>query len=113
MINQYPLWKYLLIVAVLVVGIFFALPNIYGNNPAVQVKADRDAPIDEILEGRVVGGLKSLGMAALRVERDDRNLLLRFADHGPSGQSAGSGRQRRQHSRGGYGRLRVPGSAST
>ena len=78
--NQYPLWKYLLIVAVLVVGLFFALPNIYGSNPAVQVKADRDAPIDQILEGRLVDGLKSLGMGALRVERDDRSLLLRFAD---------------------------------
>ncbi len=78
--NQYPLWKYLLIVAVLVVGLFFALPNIYGSNPAVQVKADRDAPVDQILEGRLVDGLKSLGMEALRVERDDRSLLLRFAD---------------------------------
>ena len=78
--NQYPLWKYLLIVAVLVVGLFFALPNIYGSNPAVQVKADRDAPVDQILEGRLVDGLKSLGMGALRVERDDRSLLLRFAD---------------------------------
>ena len=78
--NQYPLWKYLLIVAVLVVGLFFALPNIYGSNPAVQVKADRDAPVDQILEGRLVDGLKSLGMEALRVERDDRTLLLRFAD---------------------------------
>ena len=78
--NQYPVWKYLLIVAVLVVGLFFALPNIYGNNPAVQVKADRDAPIDQILEGRLVDGLKSLDMEALRVQRDDRSLLLRFAD---------------------------------
>ena len=40
--NQYPLWKYLLIAAVLLVGVFFALPNIYGSNPAVQVKADRN-----------------------------------------------------------------------
>lgn len=78
--NQYPVWKYLLIVAVLVLGLFFALPNIYGNDPAVQVKADRGAPIDQILEGRLVDGLKSLGMEALRVERDDRSLLLRFAD---------------------------------
>lgn len=78
--NQYPLWKYLLIVAALAVGLFFALPNIYGSNPAVQVKADRGAPIDEILEGRVVSGLKSLGLEALSVERDDRNLMLRFAD---------------------------------
>ncbi|NIM26616.1 MAG: protein translocase subunit SecD [Gammaproteobacteria bacterium] len=78
--NQYPLWKYLLIVAVLVVGVFFALPNIYGNNPAVQIKADRDAPVDEILEGRIVDALKSVGIKTLRVERDDRSLLLRFAD---------------------------------
>ncbi len=78
--NQYPLWKYLLIAAVLVIGIFFALPNIYGNNPAVQVKADRDAPVDEILQGRMVDGLKSLGIDVLRAERDDRSLLLRFAD---------------------------------
>ena len=78
--NQYPLWKNLLIVAVLVVGLFFALPNLYGNNPAVQVKADREAPVDEILEGRVVDGLKSLGLNPLRVERDERSLLLRFAD---------------------------------
>ena len=78
--NQYPLWKYLLIVAVLFVGIFFALPNIYGSNPAVQVKADRDAPIDAALERRVVDGLESLGIEALRVKRDDRNLLLRFTD---------------------------------
>jgi preprotein translocase subunit SecD len=67
-------------VAVLVVGLFFALPNIYGNNPAVQVKADRDAPVDQILEERLVNGLKSLGMEASRVERDDRSLLLRFVD---------------------------------
>ncbi len=78
--NQYPAWKYLLIVAVLAIGIFFALPNLFGSNPAVQVKADRNAPIDEILEGRVVGGLKSLGLEPIRVERSGRNLLLRFSD---------------------------------
>ena len=78
--NQYPAWKYLLIVAVLAIGIFFALPNLFGSNPAVQVKADRNAPVDEILEGRVVGGLKSLGLEPIRVERTGRNLLLRFAD---------------------------------
>jgi preprotein translocase subunit SecD len=78
--NQYPTWKYLLIVAVLAIGLFFALPNLYGSNPAVQVKADRGAPIDEILEGRVVGGLISQGLEPLRVERTDNGLLLRFTD---------------------------------
>ena len=78
--NQYPLWKYLLIAAVLLVGVFFALPNIYGSNPAVQVKADRDAPVDEILEHRVVDSLKSQGLNPLSVDRTERHLMLRFAD---------------------------------
>ena len=78
--NQYPLWKYLLIAAVLLVGVFFALPNIYGSNPAVQVKADRDAPVDEILEHRVVDSLKSRGLNPLSVDRTERHLMLRFAD---------------------------------
>ena len=78
--NQYPLWKYLIIVAVLIIGVIFALPNIFGNDPAVQVKADRAAPIDEVLQGRIVDGLKSAGIEPLRVERDNRSLLLRFAD---------------------------------
>ena len=78
--NQYPLWKYLLIVAVLIIGVVFALPNLFGNDPAVQVKADRAAPIDEVLEGRVVDRLRNAGIEPLRVERDNRSLLLRFAD---------------------------------
>lgn len=78
--NQYPLWKYLLIVAVLIIGVIFALPNIYGNNPAVQIKADRDAPVDEVLEKRVVDSLASADIKPLRVERGAGNLLIRFAN---------------------------------
>lgn len=37
MINQYPLWKYLLLVVVLVVGGIFAMPNFYGEDPSVLV----------------------------------------------------------------------------
>jgi len=39
--NQYPAWKYLLIIVLLVVGIFYALPNLYGEDPAVQISAAR------------------------------------------------------------------------
>ena len=34
--NQYPLWKYLLIFAALVLGLVYTLPNFYGESPAVQ-----------------------------------------------------------------------------
>ena len=78
MINQYPLWKYLLVAAVLTVGSFYALPNIYGEDPAVQVSAARGAPVDAELEARVSEELARVGVLPIRVERDDRRLLLRF-----------------------------------
>ena len=34
MMNQYPLWRYLLLIFVLVIGTIYALPNIYGEDPA-------------------------------------------------------------------------------
>lgn len=78
MINQYPLWKYLLVAAVLTVGSFYALPNIYGEDPAVQVSAARGAPVDAELEARVSEELARVGVLPIRVERDDRRLLIRF-----------------------------------
>ena len=80
MINQYPLWKYLLVAAVLAVGSFYALPNIYGEDPAVQVSAARGAPVDAELEARVSEELARAGVPPIRAERDDRRLLLRFEE---------------------------------
>ena len=79
MINQYPLWKYLLIAFVLALGCFYALPNLYGEDPAVQISAARGAPVDESLQQRVIERLRLADLAPVRVERDERRLLLRFA----------------------------------
>ena len=37
MLNQYPLWKYILLAVVLFVSAIYALPNLYGEDPAVQI----------------------------------------------------------------------------
>ncbi len=39
--NQYPAWKYALIVIILAVGTLYALPNLFGEDPAVQVTSAR------------------------------------------------------------------------
>ena len=80
MINQYPLWKQLLIVAVLAVGLVFALPNLYGEDPAVQISATRGAPVDSALASRVGGRLSQLGITPKSIERDAGSILVRFAD---------------------------------
>jgi preprotein translocase subunit SecD len=52
--NRYPLWKYLIIAAALVVGVLFSLPNLFGESPAVQVSAARSSvKVDETTVTRV------------------------------------------------------------
>ena len=77
MINQYPPWKYALIATALLAGILFALPNLYGEDPAVQVSAVRGAPIDEALRDRLVGRMETAGISAQETSITDR-LLFRF-----------------------------------
>ena len=46
MLNQYPLWKYIALVLTLIIGTIYALPNLYGEDPAVQVSG-RTKSIDQ------------------------------------------------------------------
>ena len=39
--NRYPLWKYIVIVVVLLIGVVYTLPNFYGESPAVQVSSGK------------------------------------------------------------------------
>ena len=81
MLNKYPLWKYLLIVAIAVVGLFYALPNLYGEDPAVQVSASaRSVEGDESTRAQVVGILERAGLTAKSVRFEEGLLLARFAD---------------------------------
>ena len=78
--NRYPLWKYVFIITVLLSGCFFALPNIYGEDPAVQVSAERGAIVDADLETSLLATLKGVKIEPTAVERDERKILLRFVD---------------------------------
>ena len=41
--NRYPLWKYIVIGVALLLGLLYTLPNFYGNEPAVQISADKSS----------------------------------------------------------------------
>ena len=77
MLNRYPAWKYALIVVVLLCGGVFALPNVFGEDPAVQVSPVRSAPVDAALLGRLVDRLEAAGVTVKRAEATDR-ILIRF-----------------------------------
>lgn len=76
--NRYPLWKYLLLVVVLVVGVLYALPNLFGEQPAVQVSRANGNPASAQLAGRVKTILSNADMAAQSVGLTDGRLLARY-----------------------------------
>lgn len=43
MLNKFPLWKYLLIVAVLLIGFLYSAPNLYPDDPAIQISGNSTA----------------------------------------------------------------------
>ncbi len=45
MLNQYPLWKYILILFVVCFGFFYAAPNLYAPDPAVQISGESSAMV--------------------------------------------------------------------
>jgi preprotein translocase subunit SecD len=78
--NRYPLWKYLLIAGVLLLGVLYALPNLFGEDPALQVSSQRGAHIDSKVEDRVKLALSQAGLAARSVGMENGQLLARFTD---------------------------------
>ena len=80
MMNQYPLWKYLLLIFVLVVGAIYALPNLYGADPALQISGSRNHDVDEAVATRLTRVLETAAIPVKGVESAPGKLLLRFND---------------------------------
>ncbi|MEQ8234827.1 MAG: protein translocase subunit SecD, partial [Gammaproteobacteria bacterium] len=78
--NQYPLWRYILVALVVAAGVLYALPNLYGSDPALQISARRGQAVDEALRGRVTGALEEAGVSARSVTLEANRLLVRFDD---------------------------------
>ncbi|WP_138512768.1 protein translocase subunit SecD [Rhodoferax bucti] len=79
--NRYPVWKYAIILVALVVSGLYALPNLFGEAPAVQVSAAKSAvKVDSAVLARVEQALKDAGLAADAVALEGTSIKARFAD---------------------------------
>ncbi|MCC8364525.1 protein translocase subunit SecD [Lysobacter sp. A6] len=77
----YARWKYVLILFVLLLSAVYALPNIYPQDPSVQVTANRGSTVDAALKARIEGTLKKIGVSPKELEiSKDGNLLVRLRD---------------------------------
>ncbi|HAD31483.1 MAG TPA: protein translocase subunit SecD, partial [Methylophaga sp.] len=78
--NRYPLWKNLLVVAVILTAIIYAMPNLFGDDPAVQVSAGRLNSVDLQLVNEIESSLKQAEIPYKGVVLEENRLLIRFSE---------------------------------
>lgn len=79
MLNKYPLWKYLLILAVLAIGCIYSAPNLYPNDPAIQISGESTAlKITEADVKKAESALQAAGIAVKAGSLGEKNALLRL-----------------------------------
>ena len=83
MLNKYPLWKYLLLLMILALGLFYAAPNLYRPDPALQITGESSSQVidDKILK-RALGALDEAGIEHFDALIDPRGCtaLVRLRD---------------------------------
>jgi preprotein translocase subunit SecD len=77
--NRYPVWKYLLVVVVLLLGAVYALPNVFGQAPAIQVSV-REGDLPPDAAERVRGVVERNGIEVTGVRSRENTLLVLLRD---------------------------------
>ncbi|WP_440486856.1 protein translocase subunit SecD [Serratia sarumanii] len=80
MLNRYPLWKYLMLIVVILVGLLYALPNIYGEDPAVQITGARGVAASETTLDQVRTVLEKDNITSKSIALENGAILARFKD---------------------------------
>lgn len=79
--NQYPLWKYLIVLVSVLLGLVYALPNFYGRSPAVQILPLRTTvKADAVLLARVEDTLRKDNISTRGMFLEAGGVKVRFAD---------------------------------
>jgi preprotein translocase subunit SecD len=77
--NHTPWWKWLIIAVVIVPGAFYALPNLFGDDPGVQLRGARGARLGTAELGQVQKVLESSQVKYKSAVLDERGIRVRFA----------------------------------
>jgi preprotein translocase subunit SecD len=79
--NRYPTWKYVVIALAILVSALYAVPNLFGEVPAVQVAGLRATnKVDTELRASLEAALKAANVPVLGVDQEENALRFRFAD---------------------------------
>ena len=79
--NKYPVWKYVVIVVTMLVALIYALPNLFGEVPVVQVSGVRASiKVEQPLRDAVELALREAGTPPVKVELAEGQAVFHFAD---------------------------------
>lgn len=79
--NRYPIWKYLLIAFTIVAAALYALPNVYGETPAVQISTNRaDIQIDQNTQKAIEQALQEAGIVHQGISTGEGGIHVRLAN---------------------------------
>ena len=78
MLNQNPLWRYLVVVSVLLIALLYALPNLYPEDPALNISATRGGEVTEQARTELEQSFAAANIGVKSVELKEGQILARF-----------------------------------
>ena len=79
--NRYPRWKYILVAAIIFIGLLYTLPNFYGESPAVQVSPTKSTlKADQALLAKVEASLKLANIKFDAIILEPNGVKVRLKD---------------------------------
>lgn len=76
--NQYPAWKYLLLIVITVLGLTYAMPNIFGDDPAVQISPAKSVEFNQQTQQQVSRVLDNADLEVKSSVFENGKFLIRF-----------------------------------
>ncbi len=86
--NQYPLWRYLLLFAVLLVGGLYALPNIFPQDPALQISERRGGAVDISIKKLIENTIAENKLQVKAVKTTNKQIEITFRENSLRRQAA-------------------------
>ncbi|TDJ22382.1 MAG: protein translocase subunit SecD [Gammaproteobacteria bacterium] len=76
--NSYPMWRYLMILGIVTLGVIYALPNLFQPDYALQIRSDSaDEAMTPMVLSTATAALTEAGIAIRATETNERNLIIR------------------------------------
>lgn len=75
--NKYPLWKNISLIAIVVIGLFYAIPNLYSEDPAVQISSQSSADMEQVAQ-QVQTLLDDAKIPHYAIAANSENVEVRF-----------------------------------